>query len=180
MVEVDVPPFQFLMVEGRGAPEGQEYPDAIATLYPVVYTLKFALKPERDFAIGPLESLWWDDTPGGFNVARREGWKWIAMIVVPDFVTQDDLAAAVDKVRGKGKPAALLDRIRLETLDEGRCVQIMHIGPYDAETPTIRQLHDYMTDNGLSFRGKHHEIYLSDPRTTAPERMKTVIRQPVH
>ena len=180
VVEEELPPFQYLMVDGSGAPEGREYPDSLATLYPVAYTLKFVLKPERDFTIGPLETLWWDDTPGGFDVAHREGWKWTAMIVVPEFVTPDDLAGAVAEVRRKGKPAPLLDRVRLEALDEGRCVQIMHIGPYNAETPTIRRLHDYMTDNALSFRGKHHEIYLSDPRTTAPERLKTVIRQPVH
>ena len=180
VVEEDVPPFQYLMIDGSGAPEDQGYMDAIATLYPVAYTIKFALKPEHDFTIGPLESLWWDDTPGGFNAAHREGWKWTALIIVPDFVTQDHLAAVVDQVRRKGKPAPLLDRVRLEMVDEGRCVQIMHLGPYDAETATIRRLHDYMTDNGMSFRGKHHEIYLSDPRTTAPERLKTVIRQPVH
>jgi hypothetical protein len=180
VVEEDIPPFQYLMIHGAGAPDGQEYMDAIATLYPVVYTLKFALKPEYEFTVGPLEGLWWDDTPHGFDAQHRDGWKWTAMIIVPDFVTAEHLTAAKAEVRRKAKVAPLLDRVDLETFDEGRCVQIMHIGPYAAEAPTIRRLHDYITDNGMTPRGKHHEIYLSDPRTTAPERLKTVIRQPVH
>ena len=180
VVEEDIPPFQYVVIHGAGAPEGQEYMDAVATLYPVVYTLKFALRPEHEFTVGPLEGLWWDDTPHGFDAQHREGWKWTAMIVVPDFVTEEHLADAKAELRRKGKPAPLLDRVLLESLDEGRCVQIMHVGPYSAETPTIRRLHDYITDNGLRTRGRHHEIYLSDPRATAPERLKTVIRQPVH
>jgi hypothetical protein len=178
VAEVDLPPFRYLMIDGRGEPGGREYMDAIATLYPIAYTLKFSLKPEHDFTVGPLETLWWDDTPDGFNLADPAGWRWSAMIIVPDFVTEDHLAAAAEELRRKGKEAPLLDRVRVETLDEGRCVQIMHVGPYDAETATIRRLHDYMTDNGMSFRGKHHEIYLSDPRRTAPQRLKMVIRQP--
>lgn len=180
VVEEDIPLFHYLMVDGEGAPGGQAYMDAIATLYPVAYTLKFALKPEHDFTIGPLETLWWHDTPGGFPISDPSQWKWTAMIVVPDFVTEQHCAAAVDSVRSKGKPAPLLDRVRLDSLDEGRSVQIMHIGPYEAEPATIHRLHDYITDNGLTMRGRHHEIYLSDPRATAPERLKTVIRQPVH
>jgi hypothetical protein len=180
VAEVDVPPFHYLMIDGTGAPPAPRYQDAIATLYPVAYTLKFALKPDHDFVVGPLETLWWTDGPGGFHQTAPEDWHWTAMIVVPDVVTPADLETARDQIRRKAKPAPLLDLVRVETLDEGSCVQIMHIGPYAAETETIRRLHDYMTDNGLAARGRHHEIYLSDPRTTAPERLKTVIRQPVH
>lgn len=180
VVEEDIPPFRYLMVDGEGAPGGQAYMDAIATLYPVAYTLKFALKPEFEFTIGPLETLWWHDSAGAFPISDPSQWKWTAMIIVPDFVTEDHVAAAIDSVRSEGKPAPLLDRVRLDVLDEGRSVQIMHIGPYEAEPATIQRLHDYITDNGLTMRGRHHEIYLSDPRATAPERLKTAIRQPVH
>lgn len=180
VVEVDVPPFRYLMIDGRGAPSAQPYMDAIATVYPVAYTLKFALRPERDFVVGPLETLWWVDPPATFHHADPEDWRWTALMIVPDLVDTSHLGAAVATLRRKGKPAPRLDAVRVETLDEGACVQTMHVGPYAAETETIRRLHDYMTDNGLAARGQHHEIYLSDPRTTAPERLKTVIRQPVH
>jgi hypothetical protein len=180
VAEVDLPTFRYLMIDGDGAPPAPRYQEALATLYPVAYTLKFALKPDHDFKVGPLETLWWVDAPGGFLLAVPADWRWTAMIIVPDFVGEEHLAAAIAELRRKGKTAPLLDSIRLETLDEGACVQIMHVGPYAAETETIRRLHDYMTDNGLEARGHHHEIYLSDPRTTAPERLRTVIRQPVH
>lgn len=180
VAEVELPPFRYLMIDGTGAPPAVGYQDAIATLYPVAYTLKYALKPDHDFTVGPLETLWWVDTPGGFHLADPADWHWTAMIIVPDFVSEEHLAAAIAELRRKGKPAPLLDSVRMDTLDEGACVQIMHIGPYAAETETIRRLHDYMTDNGMEARGHHHEIYLSDPRTTAPERLRTIIRQPVH
>lgn len=179
-VEVDVPPLRYLMVDGRGAPAGPEYPDAIATLYPVAYTLKFALRGTIDFTVAPLETLWWSDGPGAFHHASPEDWRWTAMIAVPVAITEGHLATAAAELHRKKKAAPLLDRVRVAALDEGRAVQTMHVGPYDREMPAIRRVHDYMTDNGLMARGHHHEIYLSDPRTTAPERLKTVIRQPVH
>lgn len=178
--EVELPPFRYLMIDGQGAPSATGYQDAIATLYPVAYTLKYALKPDHDFTVGPLETLWWVDAPGGFPTANPADWRWTAMIIVPDFVADDHLVAAIAELRRKGKSAPRLDSIRMETLDEGACVQIMHIGPYASELDTIRRLQDYMTDNGMERRGRHHEIYLSDPRTTAPERLRTILRQPVH
>lgn len=179
VVEVVVPPFNYLMIDGEGAPEGELYAQAMATLYPLAYTLKFQLKPTQDFVVGPLEGLWWDDTPNGFNAEDKDGWKWTSMIIQPDFVTAEHFATACDTVREKGQDAPLLDRIRLEILDEGRCVQIMHVGPYADEGPTIERLHSYIAQHGMTFRGHHHEIYLSDPRRTAPEKLRTVIRQPV-
>jgi hypothetical protein len=180
VAEVDLPPFRYLMVDGEGAPPAPRYQDAIATLYPLAYTLKFALKPEHDFTVGPLETMWWAEAPGGFHLAKPADWRWTAMIIVPDLVADDHLAVASAELRRKGKPAPLLDSVRVETLDEGACVQIMHIGPYAAEAETIRRMHDYMTDNGMSPRGHHHEIYLSDPRATSPDRLKTILRQPIH
>ncbi len=179
VVEVEVPSLKYLTVDGQGDPGGDEYMRAMTTLYSLAYTIKFALKPDFDFVVGPLEGLWWDDTPGGFNVENRSAWKWKSMIVQPDFVTEGHFAAAGTELVSKGKDVPSLDSAQLEVLEEGRCVQIMHIGPYADEEPTIQGLHDYMEEHGLTHRGRHHEIYLSDPRRTAPEKLRTVIRIPV-
>jgi hypothetical protein len=180
VAEVVVPPMSFLMVDGEGPPGGEQYVAALGALYPLAYTLKFALKKERglDFPVMALEGLWWAEDMGAFASMDENAWIWTAMIMQPDFVTQDDFEnARADVERKKGGSAALA-AARLDCFDEGRCAQIMHIGPYSEEGPTIEKLHAFITERGGRLRGKHHEIYLGDPRRAAPEKLKTVIRQP--
>ena len=182
---VEVPDLAFLQVDGRGDPETAEaYHQALEALYSVAYTLKFALKkadPERDFKVAPLEGLWWADeeAPTMADLQRdRDAWNWTMMIAVPDAVTPLEVAAAMEAAaRKKDLPAAPL--LRLERLGEGLAVQIMHLGPYAEEAPTIERLHAFAAAEGYELRGRHHEIYLGDPRRTAPERLKTVLRHPV-
>jgi len=178
---VEVPAMQFAMVDGTGNPNtAPAYMEAIQWLYGISYVLKFASKKEcaRDYVVPPLEAIWWAEDMNAFTAGDKDKWSWTAMIMQPDWITSGMFAAAVEKARGKlGEPP---ESLRLETLDEGLCVQIMHIGTYDAEGPTIARLHQaFIPQNGLTENGHHHEIYLSDPRRVAPEKLKTIIRQPV-
>ncbi len=179
---VDVPPRQYLMVDGRGDPNtSQEYQEALAALYALAYTIKFMMKKGEmalDYTVMPLEGLWWAEDMDVFSLADKDSWLWTAMILVPEVVTQVTVDTAVTEVIRKKNPPAI-GKVRLEQLAEGTAVQIMHIGPYADEAPTIANLHKFIAENGYIPRGKHHEIYLSDPRRTAPEKLKTVIRQPV-
>ena len=181
-VVVDVPPMQFLMIDGHGDPNtAQEYQDALEALYAVAYTQKFASKKtlDMDYVVPPPEGLWWAEDMEVFTASSdKSTWDWTMMIMQPEWVTQEMFREAVAQVEKKKNPPAL-PRLRLETYDEGLAVQIMHIGPYDAEGPTIARMHAFIAENGYEPAGKHHEIYLSDPRRTAPEKMKTVLRQPV-
>lgn len=178
---VEVPAMQFVMIDGFGNPNtAPAYKCAVEWLYSVSYALKFASKNEleRDYGVLPLEGLWWADDMNAFTAGDKDQWSWTAMIMQPDWITFDMFVAAVDKARGKlGEPP---ESLRLDTYDEGLSVQIMHIGTYDAEGPTIARLHQaFIPQNGLTENGHHHEIYLSDPRRVAPEKLKTIIRQPV-
>jgi hypothetical protein len=192
---VDVPRMLFLMVDGRGDPAtSAAYHEAIEALYSVAYTLKFLGKSEgRDFAVAPLEGLW--DSPAvrkalgevteekawvqAFKAADREAWEWTAMIRQPAWVTAGMVREAKVAARAK-RTLPALDRLRLEAYREGLSVQIMHVGPYANEAPTLARLHTrYLPENRLTEAGRHHEIYLSDPRRTAPARLKTILRQPV-
>ena len=179
---VDVPDMNFLMVNGQGDPAtSPEYQEALETLYTMAYQLKFTIKgraPELDYVIPPPEGLWWAKDMSVFSMNYRDAWQWTAMIMQPDQVTQALFDEAVDKVKQK-KDLPGLGKLRLERYHEGRAVQIMHLGPYSAEGPTIEKLHAFAREKGYQLRGKHHEIYLSDPRRSAPEKIKTVIRQPV-
>jgi len=182
---VEVPGLAFLMIDGRGDPSSSEvYQDALAALYGVAYTLKFALKkeaPERDFKVAPLEGLWWADTEApSMDALRadRDSWNWTMMIAVPDGVTAAEVTAAAEAA-ARRRPLPAADRIRLERFEEGLAAQIMHVGPYSAEAPTIAALHAFVEEQGYALRGRHHEIYLGDPQRAAPERLKTVIRHPV-
>ena len=182
-VFVGVPVFSYLMVDGHGPPDGPDAVAAIEALYPVAYTLKFTVKKDQalDYGVMPLEGLWWSDDMSDFKESRRDRWHWTYMIMQPDFITPAMVEKAIGEVRRKKKPAAI-DKVKFESLVEGKAAQIMHIGPYSAEGPNIMRLHSFITDAGYSFDGmtqKHHEIYLSDPRKSAPEKMKTIIRQPV-
>lgn len=178
---VDVLPMNFLMVDGAGDPNvSLEYQQAMEALFSLSYALKFRVKKITgvDYAVMPLEGLWWTDDPSQFSMSNKGVWKWTAMIMQPEFVTVELFAEALDEVREK-KGFVALDRVRFETYHEGLSAQIMHIGSYAAEEPTIGRLHGFIKENGYELSGKHHEIYLSDPRRTAPEKLKTVLRQPI-
>ena len=179
---VDVPPFNYLMIDGHGDPNSSpEYIEALNALYSLAYTLKFALKkgPEAvDYTIMGLEGLWWVPDMNQFSVDRKENWDWTMMILQPDFITQAHFYAAVDEIHKK-KPSAALEKVRLECFNEGLSAQILHIGPYAAEGATVERLHQFIAEMGYALRGKHHEIYLGDPRRTAPEKLRTILRQPV-
>jgi len=182
---VDVPELAFLMIDGRGDPNSSEaYQDALGALYGIAYTLKSTLKksdPERDFKVAPLEGLWWADAEAPSMAelqADRDAWNWTLMIAVPDAVTAAELTAAVGAA-ARRRPLPAAASVRLERVAEGLAAQIMHVGPYSAEAPTIARLHAFVAAEGYELRGRHHEIYLGDPRRTAPERLKTVIRHPV-
>lgn len=178
---VDVPPMQFVMIDGQGDPnKAAEYATGLSWIYSISYALKFASKLQRgqDYAVPPLEALWWADDMSDFVARRKDRWRWTQMIMVPDFVPAEMFTPALAKARDKlGEPPASL---RLETYAEGLSVQIMHIGSYDDEAPTLRRLHEeFLPQNGLVETGHHHEIYISDPRKTEPVKLKTVLRQPV-
>jgi len=179
---VDVPPMNFLMIDGRGDPNtSPEFKDAIEALYAVSYTLKFTIKkqtPQQDYIVMPLEGLWWSDDLSQLDLEEKGSWRWTAMIVQPPFITKELVAQAREEVAGK-KDLPALSKLRFERFHEGLSAQIMHIGPYSAEGPTIERLHSFIEEHGYEMRGKHHEIYLSDPRRVAPEKLKTVIRQPI-
>ena len=179
---VTVPTMQYLAVDGHGDPNtAQEYADAIEALFSVAYTLKFESKASlgRDFVVGPLEALWSATDMATFVSRDKSAWDWTAMINQPEWISEELVAAAVAKARAK-KSNPALDLLRLITLDEGECIQILHVGSYDDEAPTLEVLHDsYMPENSLTFNGRHHEIYLSDARRTEPSKLKTLLRQPV-
>lgn len=182
-VTVEVPPMQYLMVDGHGDPNtSAEYADAMQALYPVAYTLKFMCKKElgQDYGVMPLEGLWWADDMTDFTAGNKGNWHWTAMIMQPAIITADMFERAVQQVADKKAPAALA-KVRLEPYDEGRAAQVMYVGPYADEGPTIQQLHAFIREQGgeLTATTKyHHEIYLGDPRRTDPAKLRTIIRQP--
>lgn len=171
------------MVDGHDDPNtSEEFKDAIFALYPVAYKIKFASKIElgKDFVVMPLEGLWWAEDMSTFTTARdKSQWDFTLMIMQPEWVTQEMFANAINRV-SKKDPPKYLNKVRYETLDEGTCVQTLHIGSFDNETAILDEMHhSYIPDNGLQLTGKHHEIYLSDFRKVAPEKLKTILRQPV-
>jgi hypothetical protein len=182
VVFVDVPPMNFLMIDGAGDPNpSADYQAAIETLYAVSYALKFTLKRAAqgvDYVVMPSESLWWAGDMDRFSMADKADWRWTMMIAQPPGVDETLLAEVLAQT-AKKKALPALTRLRFEKLEEGRCAQIMHIGPYEAEAPTIARLHESISSAGYRRSGKHHEIYLSDPRKAAAEKMRTVLRQPV-
>lgn len=181
-----VPRRKYLMIDGADEPGALGFREAIGTLYPVAYTLHFALKRRGVMApIGALEGLFWIGHAGPISPAQfsaepdeRVAWSWRLMLPVTDQATDADVNAAIDEVFTRKRPP-LIDRLRCESWEEGMAAQILHIGPYGAEWPTVERLHRAIADAGLHPCGWHHEIYISDPNRTAPDRLKTVIRQPV-
>lgn len=181
VVQVDVPTTNFLMVDGEGDPNAsQTYSDAIEVLYAVSYTVKFMIKKGTlaiDYGVMPLEGLWWSDDMSSFTTADKSTWKWTMMIAQPPFVTREIIELAIAEVKRKKNPTAI-SKIRLESFSEGKCAQIMHIGPFTEEGPTVEKVHQFIDSIGQRI-GKHHEIYLSDIRKAAPSKWKTIIRQPM-
>ncbi len=182
-VLVEVPEMQFLMVDGHGDPNtAQEYQDALEALYALAYKLKFNSKKqhEKDYVVPPLEGLWWAQDMQTFTTSRdKSQWDWTMMIMTPNWIEEDLYTQTLAMLRDS-KPLASLEKVRLEIYHEGLSVQIMHIGSYDDETPTLHALHhEFLPQHALAENGKHHEIYLSDPRRVPPERLKTILRQPV-
>jgi len=178
---IEVPPLSFIMIDGSGDPNtSQGYADAIGALYVVAYTAKFALKKATmiDYPVMPLEGLWWTDDMAQFSADAKDAWHWTMMIMQPDIVTHEVFAAARREAMSK-KQNPVIGNLRLAPFHEGLAGQIMHFGPYAAEAPTIARLHAFIAEQGYTCAGKHHEIYLSDPRKAAPERMRTIIRQPI-
>ena len=178
---VDVPTMNFLMIDGEGDPNtSQSFSDAIDALFAVAYTIKFMVKKGAiaiDYGVMPLEGLWWAEDMTKFTPEDKSNWKWTVMIMQPSFVTQEIIDAAMVEVKKKKDPAALAG-IRFDSLCEGRCAQIMHIGPFAEEGPTIAKVHQFI--DSMSYRrGKHHEIYLSDIRKAHPSKWKTIVRQPM-
>jgi len=183
IVTVDVPKMNFIMIDGHGDPNtSQDYIDAIQTLYPIAYGIKFYCKKEleTDFGVMPLEGLWWAEDINNFDVNDKNIWLWTAMIMQPDFVDKTIFNKVIEQTRSK-KSLPLIDKIRLESYDEGRSAQTMHVGPYAQEGETIQAVHTFIKKQGgkLDSTNKHHhEIYLSDPRRTDASKLKTIIRQP--
>ncbi len=186
---VEVPPLRYLMVDGHGDPNtAPDYAEALQALYPMAYTLKFASKREldRDYVVPPLEGLWWSEDMDAFTTARdKSRWDWTMMILVPEWIATEMVETASEAVRSKGAktaagPPVRLDDVRLATLEEGLCVQTLHVGSFDDEAPVLEEMHHgFIPDNRLRLTGTHHEVYFSDPRKTAPEKLRTLLRQPV-
>lgn len=182
VVQLDVPPINYLMIDGKGDPNtSQEFADAVEALFTVSYTLKFAVKKGAlalDYGVMPLEGLWWAEDMSQFCTGDKSNWLWTAMIAQPDFITAELMNDALVAAQKK-KALSAIAKLRFETFNEGKCAQTLHIGPFSAEGPTIASVHEFITASGSKLRGKHHEIYLSDIRRAAPEKWKTIVRQPM-
>ena len=186
---VSVPGMNYIAVRGQGDPnvEDGEYKQAIELLYGIAYTIKMSKKGDHqiegyfDYVVPPLEGFWWQDGIDGVDYAHKESFHWISVIRLPDFVTRDDFGWAVKEAERKKKTD--FSKVEFLTYDEGLCVQCMHIGPYDDEPATVELMHAFMEEQGyvldINDRRLHHEIYLSDARKVAPEKLKTVIRHPI-
>ncbi len=181
VAKVNVPPTQYLMIDGHGDPNtSPQYVEAVEALYAVSYAIKFMVKKGAlaiDYGVMPLEGLWWADDPASFTSGDKSKWQWTMMIAQPPFVTPQLIEQALAEVKKKKNPAAI-SRLRFECYAEGECAQIMHIGPFSEEGPTIEKVHQFIDALGQRV-GKHHEIYLSDIRKAAPAKWKTIIRQPM-
>ncbi len=179
---VDVPRMNFLMIDGKGDPNtSQEFKDAIGVLYPLSYTLKFMIKKGGigvDYGVLPLEGLWWTDDMSSFVDDRREHWQWTLMIMQPELVTEQMVQEANAQVLKKKNPVSL-PLVRFESFEEGKVAQILHVGPFSEEGPSVEKVHAFIEESGSQRRGKHHEIYLSDIRRAAADNWKTIIRQPM-
>ncbi len=170
---------KYLVIQGKGEPGGAAFQASIGALYAMAYTIKMTEKfAGRDYKVCALEGQWWCADPKNWAAQPRDTWEWNLMIRVPEFIADRHLKAALAKLEERGK-AENADRVRLETISEGRCVQVLHLGPYSNEPATICRMHEFATAQGLKIHGLHHEIYLSDPCRVPPERLRTILRHPV-
>ncbi len=174
---VAVGPAQYLAIEGKGAPGSEAFQNAIGAMYNVAYTMKMKLKAKHDYAVCKLEGQWWSDREN-FAEVPQEDWQWRLLIRTPDFVTNKDVAKTIETLIAKGKPAEVAN-VKLMQINEGSCLQALHIGPYSSEPVTIEAMLKRAAEEGYSLAGLHHEIYLSDPRRVAPEKLRTILRLPV-
>jgi len=181
VVTVDVPKFNFLMIDGKGDPNTAiVYKQAVEALFSLSYTLKFTVKKGPlgiDYGVMPLEGLWWAEDMENFGNIPKDDWLWTAMIMQPEMISQELVAEATANLKKK-KDLPALNKVRFEAFEEGRAAQTLHVGPFSEEGPTISKVHEYIEQLGFVLKGKHHEIYLSDIRRAAPEKWKTIIRQP--
>lgn len=169
----------YLGIAGRGTPGGDAFQQAIGALYSVAFTIKMASKSAgRDYGVSKVEGLWWVDSGLSFMTAPKDQWSWRLLIRTPDFIGQRELEGARKQLAEKGKPPLFKD-VELTTLHEDQCVQMLHTGPYDREPESIRRMEAFAAGEGCRFDGLHHEIYLSDPRRVAPEKLRTILRIPV-
>ena len=178
---VEVPKMNFLMIDGDGGPNHPTFQNAIEVLFPLSYTLKFMIKKSDigiDYGVLPLEGLWWADDMSSFIKDKKDDWMWTLMIMQPELVKKEMVVKAIEEVRKKKDPVAL-PLVRFESFSEGEAAQIMHIGPFSEEGPTVEKVHTFIEISSKQLSGKHHEIYLSDIRRTAPARLQTSIRQPM-
>ena len=177
---IQTKPAKYLTITGRGAPASELFQKSVGALYAVAYTLKMAKKfAGQDYKVAGLEGLWWGEKQNeDFSAQAPDSWNWKLLIRVPDFIAAQDLKQTIKALKDKGKAPEAAD-VKLETIREGQCVQILHVGPYSAERETISQMVALARERGLAFRGPHHEIYLSDPRRVPPERLRTILRMPV-
>lgn len=179
--QVEVPDMNFLMIDGEGDPNtSQTFAEAVECLFSVSYTIKFMIKKGPmaiDYGVMPLEGLWWADDMSRFSVDDKSSWQWTLMMMQPEFLTTEIIDTAMEQVKNKKNPVAL-PLLRFESFTEGKCAQIMHIGPFSEEGPTVDKVHQFI-DAQSERVGKHHEIYLSDIRRADPTKWKTVIRQPM-
>jgi hypothetical protein len=179
-VPLTVPPISYLMVDGHGDPNiAPAYKHAVESLYATAYAMKFACKADgEDFVVAPLEGLWSAPDPESFAARRKDEWDWTMLIMMPDYVDQKRFSEG--KAKAREKLGGLAKGLRLECLEEGLCLQALHVGSYDDEGPLLKQLHsEIMPASGYGFAGPHHEIYLGDPRKTHSEKLRTLLRQPV-
>lgn len=178
---VDVPELWFAMIDGSGDPNGSPaFEAAVGALYAVSFTAKFLVKAEGalDYVVMPLEGLWWMDDMAQFSLDRKHEWLWTLMILQPDYVTAEVFQDALAQARGKRDEPALA-QVRFEAFREGLSAQVLHLGPYSDEGPTVARLHAFIVEQGYRPHGRHHEIYFGDPRRCAPDKLKTILRQPV-
>lgn len=180
---ITIPPLNFLMIDGHGDPNTDpSYPTAVSALYTLSYTLKFDLKKEGcpELKVFPLEGLWWAKDLNTFQTGEKSAWDWTMMIAQPDWITREQIDQTIAKTAANAKVSKeVLGKVRFEMNNEGLSVQMLHIGPYSTEGPNIARMHAFVIDQGYELRGKHHEIYLGDPNRSAPEKLKTIIRQPI-
>ena len=179
-VLLEIKPAQYLAIVGHGKPGDATFQTQLGALYSVAFTAKMASKfAGRDYTVAKLEGLWWGDDPNELLLGqKREIWNWKLLIRTPAFVTEKQISEAIHKLQESGKPADVAS-VKLETLDESGCVQMLHVGAYDAEAPTLEAMHTFAAQKGLDFTGLHHEIYLSDPRRVAPAKLRTILRHPI-